>query len=245
MPEPLTLDELLGRMAEFIGDDKEKAHALGKAIARTESVKPLTEVIKKRGANEAHGELNTARAKITELQGQVTLLTEQIEEKEGQIQQFQTQAPDWDRKLKDTERRYQEKLRAAEEEAVQAKNSRRQDKIEGYKERFLSMLLPHMRDEDYARYTALPKYSQFIDLDAENKLVVKEPGEGVPYDPARGDPLKQLLADALDEIKPDYKVIPQISGGAGTDSRTSVTPQRPRTTEEVAQERKKSGIYAM
>lgn len=244
MPAPQTVEELLGLVAEFVGDDKDRARSVGKAILANDSTKPLADVLKKRGFNEGNAVATKAQARVTELEGQVALLNEQIEEKDSALQQLQSAQPDFARRLRDTEEKYQKRVRELEDTLVGEQQGRREDILANHRERFLSLLLPHLADEDYARYTALPKYQQYIDLDNDKKLIVKEPGEGVPYDGTKGDPLKQLVADALEEIPSKYRAIPAADAGAGSMPRPP-GPQRPKTVEEIKEVRRKSGLYAM
>lgn len=250
MPGVQTLDELMAHITAFIGDDAEsrdRAISLGKALKRTDATKPAVEALKKLGANERQGEVVKAQGTIAELQGRVAQLTEQVEEKEATIQQLQSQAPDFTRRLNESEAKYQQRIKKLEEERDSERAARRTDNLETYHERFLGLLLPQLADDDYARYTALPKYAQFIKADPDDpkKVVVVDPEDGTPYDPERGDPLKQLLADALDAIPGKYKAIPRTEPGAGSDTRQQAGPQRARTVEEVKELRKQSGIYAM
>lgn len=244
MPAPATVDELLALLSEYIGEDKDKAREVGRAILRTDATKPIAEIVKRRGAAETQGAVHEARARVTELEGQVALLTEQIEEKDAALANLQGQQPDFARRLRETEEKYQKRVRELEDAVTGEQTGRRNDILSHHRERLLNLLLPHLADEDYARYTALPKYQQFLDLTPEGKLIVKEPEEGVPYDESRGDPLKQLVADAVEAIPSKYRAIPTADAGGGAPPRPP-GPQRPKSVEEIKEARKKSGLYAM
>jgi hypothetical protein len=244
MPEPLSLDDLLARIVEFVGEDEQRATQLGKALIRNEATKPVTRLLKQRGFNDASQALTKAQGRATELEAQVNLLTEQIEEKDAALTQLQSAQPDFAKRLRDTETSFQKRVRELEEEAKAEREGRRGDRLATLQEKFYAKLAPHLADEDYARYTALPKYAQYITLDEQGNELIKEPGEGTPYDPTKGSALDQLVADALDEIPPKYKTVPPTDTGAGTQARQSA-PQRPRTVEEVKEVRKRQGTYAM
>lgn len=242
--EVLSQDDLLARLTEFVGEDEARATALGKAILRTDALRPIALVLKKRGAAEQQGAVHEQKARVGELEAQLALVTEQLEEKDAALQQLQSAQPDFARRMRDVEERYQKRVRELEEANVAEKGKRRGSTLQHHRDRLLTMLLPHLADEDYARYTALPKYQQFLDLDNDDNLIVKEPDEGVPYDPAKGDVLKQLVADAIEAIPSKYRAIPQAEGGGGAPPRPA-GPQRPKTVEEIKETRRKSGLYAM
>lgn len=240
----LSLDELLTAVTDFIGDDKEKAKEIAKALSRAEPAKPLIELIKRKGFNDASAVATRAQSRVTELEGQVALLTEQMEEKDAALEQLKSAAPDWKRRLDESESAYRKRVEGLTAELQQEKQARRDEILNAARQRFLANLQPGVEvEEDYATEVMLSKYGKHITLDEENKLVVIEPGEGTPYDKAGGDPLMKLAKDALGEVPSKYKLVPSGAAGAGTSTERQA-PQRARTDTEIRAEGKKRGIYA-
>ncbi|MBA2672028.1 MAG: hypothetical protein H0U67_16790 [Gemmatimonadetes bacterium] len=238
---PMELPDILGAIAEYVGDDKDKAREVALAIHKKDETQPVAQVLVNRGMTKRTAD---AAAKVATLEAQISGLKSEVEEKDGEIQQLRTEQPNWGKRVEETEKRYQQRLNEAQQHLEAEKKARREDQLAIHRQRFVSKLGPGTQvDKEWAETVLASKYADRLRLDDEGHLEVLEVGESTPYDAAGGDPIDLLVQDVLRTVPGKYRILGTPSPGGGTQGGGSAEV-KPKSKEELAAARKREGTYA-
>lgn len=240
---PMTLEELLGGLAEYVGNDKDKAREVALAIHKKDETQPVAQVLVNRGMSKRTADVST---KVAELEGQITRLKDEVDEKDAEIQQLRSEQPNWGKKLEETEKRYQQRMQETAQQLEAERAARRNDQLAIHRNRFLQKLGPGTQvDKEWAETVLAAKYADRFRLDEAGNLEVLEVGETTPYDAAGGDPVDLLVQDVLRTVPGKYRILSQQpAGGGGTQGGGATTDVRPRTLEQIQQKQRETVGYA-
>lgn len=236
-----TLDEMLGALADYVGDDKAKVREVALALNATDTTKPIAEVLLKRGMSKRTADAET---RIADLEGQLARMKDELDEKDQEIEKSRSDAPDWKKRLEDQERRYQEKLATATKALEDERRARDEGDLAGYRARFVKELGPGIHvDEDWAETVLAAKYADRFRLGEGRKLEVLEPDETTPYGSDVEDPIKQLAQDVLRTVPAKYRIMGRADAGGGVSS-GATGDFKPRTDEQVREAQRRQVGYA-
>ena len=238
----MTDEELLASIAEHVGDDKAKAKQFALDMLGKDETKAVAQVLVQRGLSKRTADVT---GKAGELEEKVRALTEKLEEQAEELETLRQKEPNFARQLADTETRWKNKVTAAETRAEQEAQRRRDASLERERQRFLNYVdlgKPGGVEEEWGEVYIPGKYYSQIQLDENEKLKVLEPGTDTPYDPADGDPLKQLAEDAKRAVPSKYRLMGKTEGGGG--AQPAGGPARPKTSEQVQESLKQKVGYA-
>ncbi len=237
----MTLEELLGANAEYVGTDKDKARDLALALLKKDETQPIAQVLVNRGMGKRTAE---AQGKLAELEATVARYKDEIEEKDSEIQQIRSEQPNWGKKLEETERRHREKAESLAKDLETERAARRNDQLGIHRGRFLQKLGPGTQvDKEWAETVLATKYADRFRLDDGGHLEVLEVGESTPYDAASGDPVDLLVQDVLRTVPGKYRILGTPAPGGGTQG-GGTTDVRPRTLSEIQDRQKQVVGYA-
>jgi hypothetical protein len=230
------LDELLGSIADYVGDAAEnpqKARDLALRMLENEATKPVAEVLLRRGlgkrtAVEAE-KIEALEAQLTQLKAkytdETTTLKDELEAAKVEANDLRSKEPNWQKRIEETEKRWQKKLDDAQTETAAERRRRLNDQIEIQKQIFIGALGLDREggvEGEWGRDVLPAKYAdRFVPSEDGQTVRVLEIGEKASYyDPSDGEPAVQLARDALAKVPPKYRIMgtPEAAGGvaAGT-----------------------------
>ena len=252
MPTATTrLDELLGQLAEYVGDSKDKAREAALKILDTDETKPIGEVLLKKGLGQRTA---AAQEKATEVAAQVTKLKDELAEKEQAITDLRTEAeelrskePNWQRRTEELERKWQAKLDAAVKETEAERAGRLADTVAIERGKFLAALRLGQDggvEKDFGQMLPQHYADHFVPDPTSRTVKIRELGEANAfYDPAEGEPAEQLARDVIAKLPPKYQIVGTPDAGGGT--RGGGTKPVTVSTEQVAEQKRRDPLYTL
>jgi len=240
--ETARLDELLNGLAEYAGNDKDKARELALAILKKDETQPIAQVLVNRGMGKRTAE---ATGKLAELEATVQRYKDEIAEKDEEIQQIRSEQPNWGKKLEETERRHREKSDGLAKELEGERKARRDDQLAIHRQRFITKLGPGTQvDKEWAEEVLAQKYADRFRLDDAGKLEVLEVGETTPYDAATADAALDLLVqDVLRTVPGKYRILGTPTPGGGENGRGSLET-KPKSIDQIREVQRLKVGYA-
>lgn len=238
-----SLEEVLGVVAEFIGDDpdKENAKAFAHGLLKNNATQAAAQNLVNRGMSKRTTEV---AGKVADLEAKLARLTDEMAEKDEEITQVRTEQPNWGKRIEETEKRAKEAKAALEKALEDERNARRSDQLAIHRQRFLQKLGPGSKvDKEWAEEVLVNKYADRIRFDSEGKLEVLEPGETTAYDAASGDPIELLVQDVLKTVPGRYRILGPANPGGGEQNRGG-QQVKAKSQEEVQDSLKKHVGYA-
>lgn len=235
-------DEILGAIAEYVGEDKAKARELALEMLGKPETKPVAQVLLQRGLSKRAAE---ATGKASELEAETARLRQQVEEQTEELEQLRAKEPNFAKTLSETETRWKKKVDEATARAEQAEQRRREKELDTYRQKLMNEIglgKPGGVEEEWGEVYIPGKYYDRILLEDGDKLRVLEPGTDTPYDPADGDPIKQLAEDVKRAIPPKYRLMGTATGGGGQNPGSNGA--RPKTEEQIRDAKRQKVGYA-
>ena len=249
--DTIRLDELLGQLAEYVGDSKDKAREVALKILDKDETKPVGEVLLKKGLGQRTA---AAQDKATEVEARLTKLKDELEEKTQRITELDTELaelrgkePNWQRRIEEAERKWQTKVDEAKKEADAERSARLSDAVTVERGKFLAALrLGQDGGVEREFGQMLPThYADHFVPDAQTRTVkVRELGESNTfYDPAEGEPAEQLARDVIAKLPPKFQIVGDPTPGGGT--KGGATKPVTVTTEQVVDLKARTGAYQL
>jgi hypothetical protein len=254
MPTDSTrLDELLGNIADLIGDNPQTAREFALRMQDHDGTKPVAEVLFKRGLSKRTvGEA----ARITELEDEVKTLKSALDQEstkfsdelaaaKAEVTELRSKEPNWERRVQETERRWQKKLDEATNETLAERRARINDLIEIEKQKFLGALGLGREggvEAEWGRDVLPHRYAdRFVASEDGKSVRVLEIGDTAAYDPQDGEPAVQLARDVLAKVPPKYRIMGTAEPGGGVSGGTGLD----KGTAAVMEQKARTGLYQL
>jgi len=241
MPTDTTrLDELLGEIAEYAGDDKDKARAFALKLLDTEGTKAIGDVLLKKGLGKRTAE---ASERVTELETALKAARDDIAEKAAQIKELEGKEPNWQRRLEDNDRKWQAKVDAAESKVNEERNTSLADKVGIERAKFNAALRIGQAGgvtQEVGVFLPANFADRFVPDPASRTVKVLEIGEkDAYYDPAEGEPAEQLARDVIAKLAPGSRIVGEPEGGGGTQGGGTMD----KATQAIASAKQRDPLY--
>lgn len=235
MPLPDEVTAAFAVLAEYVGDDKEKAREVALAIRNTENVKPIGAVIYNAGAASKKGEtsktVGTLEAKVTELTEANEELTTQLE---AASKKPNEQQAEWDRQ--------KDKLTKRAEKAEGELNVEREGRTGDRVEHVAGRVAGHLKDqvdEDYRKEVLAGRIAKRVRTSENGKIELlgddDSPLEG------EGEEVEKALAAAMLKAVPDKFRLRNMQPGGGAAGGGASQPTR----EQLIEEQARSGKFSL
>jgi hypothetical protein len=236
------LDEMLDALAEYVGENKEKAREVGLKLLDKDGTKPIGEVLLKKGIGKRTAE---ASEKVTDLQAQLTEAKDSLAEAKQQIKDLEGKEPNWQRRLEDNDRKWQAKLDAAEAKVSEERSVSLSDKVSIERQKFVAALRIGQAggvDADFGPLLPSQYADRFV-ADPETRTVkVLEIGEKDSYyDPADGEPTEQLAKDVIAKLPPKARIVGEPEPGGGTQGGSMAD----KATAAIVSEKRRDPLYTL
>jgi hypothetical protein len=243
MPTDTTrLDELLGDIAAYAGDDKDKARAFALKLIDTEGTKAIGEVLLKKGLGKRTAE---ASEKVTELSDALKAAKDELAEKDKQIKELEGKEPNWQRRLEDNDRKWQQKLDAAEAKVTEERTTSLTDKVGIERQKFNAALRIGQAGgvtQEVGVYLPANFADRFVPDAATRTVKVLEIGEkDAYYDPSEGEPAEQLARDVIAKLAPGSRIMGDPDNGGGTQGGGTLD----KATQAIAQNKRRDPLYQL
>lgn len=243
MPTDTTrLDELLGSLAEYVGDSKDKAREVGLKLIDTDGTKAIGEVLLKKGLGKRTAE---ASEKVTELEVALKAAKDDLAEKAQQIKELEGKEPNWQRRLEDNDRKWQQKLDAAESKVTEERSISLTDKVGIERSKFMAALRVGQAGgvtQEVGVYLPANFADRFVPDAATRTVKVLEIGErDAYYDPADGEPAEQLARDVIAKLAPGSRIMGDPDNGGGTQGGGTLD----KATQAIASHKRRDPLYQL
>lgn len=237
------LDELLGAVAEYAGDSKDKQREVALKLLDNEATKAIGEVLLKKGLSKRTAD---ATAQTSELEAHLTEVKDELAQTRQQIRDLESKQPNWERLREETDRKWQKKLDEAETKVTEERRTSLTDKVGIERGKFIQAL----RVGQPGGVTKLvgdlipSHYADRFVPDPESRTVkVLEIGEKDSYyDPAEGEPAEQLARDVIAKLEPAARIVGDPEPGGGTQSGGSAMDK---ATRQIADQKRRDPLYTL